>query len=222
MNWAESIDLYCERTAPGLWSEPVNALSNLAFLLVAALLWGEAGNRAASGVRSLIGLIAAVGLGSLSFHTLATRGTAVLDIAFIGLFVLAYFQRFQLRVLGRRAGAAWRNTLLFMLLAGLFVLATRALPGLPLNGSEIYLPPFALLLHCAWRSRGTPASGWLAGASGLFILSLTCRAIDQLVCPAWPLGTHAGWHLINAAVLYACMRGLLLTPPVPAPPSTAR
>jgi hypothetical protein len=30
MNWAESIDLYCERTDPSLWSEPLNALTNLA------------------------------------------------------------------------------------------------------------------------------------------------------------------------------------------------
>ena len=33
MNWGEPIDLYCERTDAGLWSEPFNALSNLGFLL---------------------------------------------------------------------------------------------------------------------------------------------------------------------------------------------
>jgi len=31
------IDLYCERTAPRSWNEPVNALSNAAFLLAALL-----------------------------------------------------------------------------------------------------------------------------------------------------------------------------------------
>ena len=35
MRWSESIDMYCERTDPGLWSEPLNALTNLAFLLAA-------------------------------------------------------------------------------------------------------------------------------------------------------------------------------------------
>lgn len=28
-----AIDHYCERTGPGLWAEPVNALTNLAFPL---------------------------------------------------------------------------------------------------------------------------------------------------------------------------------------------
>ena len=28
-----------------------------------------------------------------------------------------------------------------------------------------------------------------------------------------PAGTHLGWHLINAAMLYCCMRGLLATRP---------
>ena len=49
MNWLESIDLYCERTGPELWSEPLNALSNLAFIGVAALLWRRAKWHHASG-----------------------------------------------------------------------------------------------------------------------------------------------------------------------------
>ncbi|TPK89584.1 hypothetical protein FJ567_30205 [Mesorhizobium sp. B2-4-16] len=32
------VDLYCERTGPGLWAEPANALTNPAF--IAAGLWG--------------------------------------------------------------------------------------------------------------------------------------------------------------------------------------
>jgi len=33
------IDLYCERLGPGLWAEPLNALTNLAFLLTALASW---------------------------------------------------------------------------------------------------------------------------------------------------------------------------------------
>jgi hypothetical protein len=211
MNWAESIDMYCERTDAGLWSEPVNALTNLAFIAVAIVLWRSAGRQPARDIRLLLGLIAAVGVGSLVFHTVATRWAAVLDIGFIGIFVLAYFQRFQVRILGTTEGAAWRGLGGFVLFAGLFGLAVRALPTLPLNGSEIYLPPFALLLFCAWRALPlAPATTpWLLRASGLFIVSLLCRAIDQAVCAAWPLGTHLGWHLVNAGMLYCCMRGML-------------
>ena len=80
-----------------------------------------------------------------------------------------------------------------------------------MNGSEIYLPPFALLLYCAGaaRRRGLAAGMWLMAASGLFLFSLACRIADQALCPFWPAGTHFGWHLGNAAVLACCMRGLL-------------
>ncbi|MFT2588559.1 hypothetical protein ACMWPQ_29155, partial [Escherichia coli] len=33
------VDLYCERLSTAFWAEPVNALSNLAFLLAAYFLW---------------------------------------------------------------------------------------------------------------------------------------------------------------------------------------
>ncbi|MBB3984658.1 hypothetical protein GGQ68_000974 [Sagittula marina] len=35
MDWSAPIDLYCERAGTGLWSEPLNAWSNLAFPLAA-------------------------------------------------------------------------------------------------------------------------------------------------------------------------------------------
>lgn len=212
MNWLESIDLYCERTSPELWSEPLNALSNLAFIGAAALLWRRAGGRHSSGdIRLLLALIAAVGIGSLVFHTLATRWAALLDIVFIAFFVLVYYQRFQVRLLGKSPAASWRGVGAFVLLAVLFGSATRLLPPIALNGSEFYLPPFALLLVCARQARGRAAqtARWLTLAGALFLVSITCRAIDQAICPAWPLGSHFGWHLVNAAMLYSCLRGLL-------------
>jgi len=36
MDWTAKLDLYCERTGPELFSEPVNALTNIAFFLAAA------------------------------------------------------------------------------------------------------------------------------------------------------------------------------------------
>ncbi len=35
-----AIDLYCERLGPGLWAEPLNAVTNLAFILAGILLIG--------------------------------------------------------------------------------------------------------------------------------------------------------------------------------------
>ena len=215
MRWSESIDMYCERTDPGLWSEPLNAVTNLAFLLAAALLWRQAGRGAGRDTRVLILLIGAVGLGSMAFHTLATRWAALLDIGFIAVFVLFFHQRFQVRALGRSNGAANLGVAVFVVLAGLFVLATKQLPTLSQNDSESYLAPFLLLLVCARQAapRWPEAARWLNRAAGLFVASLLCRAIDQPLCAVWPAGTHLGWHLINAAMLYCCLRGLLATRP---------
>lgn len=215
MRWSESIDMYCERTDPGLWSEPLNALTNLAFLLAAALLWRQAGRGAGRDTRVLILLIGAVGLGSMAFHTLATRWAALLDIGFIAVFVLFFHQRFQVRALGRSNGAANLGVAVFVVLAGLFVLAIKQLPTLSQNDSESYLAPFLLLLVCARQAapRWPEAARWLNRAAGLFVASLLCRAIDQPLCTVWPVGTHLGWHLINAAMLYCCLRGLLATRP---------
>lgn len=224
MNWAEHIDLYCERTDASLWSEPLNALSNLGFLLVAVVLWKRVAGRGRD-LQLLDGLIFAIGLGSLAFHTLATRWAALLDIAFIALFVLVFHQRFQVRIGGAGNARAWAGSALFVGLAVLFLMATRALPPLPLNGSEIYLPPFALLLWCAAAARQVQpaAARWLVRAAGLFVISLACRVSDTLLCDSWPAGTHVGWHLVNAMVLYCCMCALQLTPrSAPARPSTGQ
>ena len=166
-------------------------------------------------MRALTLLIAAVGLGSIAFHTIATRWAALLDIGFIAVFVLFFHQRFQVRALGRSNGAANLGVAVFVVLAGLFVLAIKQLPTLSQNDSESYLAPFLLLLVCARQAapRWPEAARWLNRAAGLFVASLLCRAIDQPLCAVWPAGTHLGWHLINAAMLYCCLRGLLATRP---------
>ena len=38
MDWTASIDGYCERLDPSFWAEPLNAWTNLAFLLAAAVM----------------------------------------------------------------------------------------------------------------------------------------------------------------------------------------
>jgi hypothetical protein len=66
MDWAAKLDLYCERTGPELLSEPVNALTNVAFFIAAWLLWRDARRRGVlSGeVQLLVWLMIAIGSGS--------------------------------------------------------------------------------------------------------------------------------------------------------------
>ena len=41
----EAVDLYCERLGPGLWAEPINAITNAAFLIIAYFVWQLANQR---------------------------------------------------------------------------------------------------------------------------------------------------------------------------------
>ena len=68
------IDLYCERQGPALWAEPVNALTNFAFLAAGWATWRLMRRRAVrlASVGILPALMLAVAVGSGLFHTLAT------------------------------------------------------------------------------------------------------------------------------------------------------
>ena len=211
-DWAAPIDLYCERTSAAFWAEPVNALTNAAFLIaaaVAAVAWRRAGRRDLA-VLALILLTAAIGIGSFVFHTVATRASMLADVVPIAVFMLFYLGLAARRYLG----LSWRG--ITLCLAG-FVLAAAAIGRLaaplgPWGGSLGYLPALlalpAVALALRATARGALADERRAIAAALertaiiFLGSLALRSIDPQVCAAVPVGTHFGWHLLNALVLY--------------------
>ena len=214
MDLSAPLLLYCERLGPGLWAEPLNAWSNLGFFWFAWKLWSESGAgeaRLAARLRLLAGLIALVGTASLTFHTLATRWANILDVAFIGIFNVAYLVIF-LRVI-----AQWPRARALAAAAG-FVLLDRAgaalLPAGLLNGSGFYLPALATLAALTvYALRIAPASGrMMLAATLVFLVSLTARTLDRSLCAVWPWGTHFIWHLLNAWVLYQLARALRCGP----------
>ena len=215
MDWFEPVQAYCERTGTGFWAEPVNALSNAGFLLAAAAAGWRAGrprppDRAAL---ALAGLIASVGIGSFLFHTLAVSWSMLADVIPIALFISAYLAlalRRYLRLAPLRVVAATAGFALFG-----FAL-TRMLDGLTgqdvarlTEGSIDYLPAVLALFGVAAVTMGRPEERFvgtgrrLTGIGVLFLISLAARTADQATCAVLPIGTHALWHLLNAAVLYA-------------------
>jgi hypothetical protein len=201
VGWTTPIDAYCERLAPGLLAEPLNALSNLAFL--AAAIYGlivARRERAGPGVWALGLLVAVIGVGSFLFHTFANRWSMLADVIPITVFIYAYFA-YALR---RFLGFSWPITLLLLaaLLAQNLGVGLLTPPGL-LNGSIGYLPALcaALAMALVLRSRNHPASFHLTAAAIVFALSLVFRTADRVVCHAVPIGTHFMWHILNALVL---------------------
>jgi hypothetical protein len=206
--WSTPIDLYCERLDPSFWAEPVNALSNVAFLLAAGAAFRQ-WQRRGHGDRvllALIALVALVGIGSFTFHTLATRGALLLDVGPIGLFIYSYF----LFALRRLLILPWVPAIVLFaafvaLSAGLAVYVPREF----LNGSAGYLPALAALLAVGWFARERSAGRALLVAAAVFVASLFFRIVDLEVCGALPVGTHFLWHILNAVVLYAVLSGAL-------------
>lgn len=204
MEWSAPVDLYCERADASFWAEPADALSNVAFLIVAAAAlwsWRRAGGRDWPAL-ALIVVVVAVGLGSFTFHTVATRGAALADVIPIAVFIYGYLLLALHRFL--RLPAAVAVAIVVLYAVGAHVLSWLA-PPRALNGSIDYLPALAALIVVALATRG-PARRGLQLSILIFTVSLGLRTIDNEVCEAFPLGTHFLWHLINAAVLYVLLQ----------------
>ena len=88
MDWFRAVDGYCERVGPDYWSEPVNAVTNAAFLLAAAFMWPRV--RGLPLGRLLCAILAAIGIGSWLFHTHAQAWAGLADVLPILLFILVY------------------------------------------------------------------------------------------------------------------------------------
>jgi len=209
--WWEPVRDYCERTGPELLAEPLNAISNAAFLVAAVQLLrrGRAPDPAADGFAGLVGVI---GIGSALFHTLAVQWAMLADVIPIALFIHAYVFLALRRFLVLPAPAALAGTLAFAVAAAFFEPALSNLAGRPLgpltNGSVAYAPAALALFGVGAASRrfGRREGAALIGIGLLFLVSLAARTLDAALCPVVPFGTHWLWHLLNACVLYALVR----------------
>ncbi len=140
------IDLYCERCGPGLLAEPLNALSNLSFLVAAFFAWRLARRLKVitPGIALLITLAISVGIGSALFHTFATPWAQVLDLLPIVLFQLLFLGAY----LRRCVGLSTITSSVFVVIYLGVCLLMMVLPPY-LNGSIIYVPTFLVLIGLA-------------------------------------------------------------------------
>ena len=203
------IDQYCERLAPGFLAEPLNLLTNLAFIVAALCVYLLARRNAVltPAVLSLVLLIALTGIGSALFHAFANAWSVWADIIPIILFQVVFILAFSRRVLRLGVSVSAIIVALFFVLSWLFSLVPQVL-----NNSLSYAPSLLVLAGFGvmqYRSRGRERSTLLYAAA-LFLCSLVFRTIDIAACDALQTGTHFIWHLINGVVLYLVMRALVV------------
>lgn len=217
-SWLTPIDSYCERLGPEFWGEPLNAVTNGAFLaaaLYALVLWRRAGERDWQALW-LIAVTFIVGTGSFLFHTFANRWSLLADVLPIAVFIYSYFLLAMRRYLNLGMAAAISVTVLFVLFNmsfGRFWFSV--LPGVTLNGSVGYIPAALALpaVGIVCLLSGTKEAGRaLLAAACVFALSLLFRSIDDAICATIPAGTHFLWHGLNALVLFILMKAAILHP----------
>jgi hypothetical protein len=226
MNWSDKVFRYCERGAdPAFWAEPLNAVSNVAFLIAAvAAAWrmravwradaaaGAAPDNARwrgsdRAVAGLIALVFAIGVGSFLFHTVATRWARLADVIPIVVFMLAYLM-FALRHFLALSWAAIAGSI------AVFLAATASASAFSCPSSLVsvtayarepclketlgYAPALAALLLVAGAIRRQhPAARNLLTAAGVFVVAMLLRWTDRGSCPFTTLfGAPRGTHAL--------------------------
>jgi hypothetical protein len=209
--WREGMmDAYCERVGPGLLAEPLNAVSNVSFLLAALAAWVLATRTGtlSAGVRVLIALAASVGIGSILWHTYPTMLTLILDSVPILIFIIWFIWLHTRNVIGM-----W--SLFAVACAAAFVLGTFFFIQYAdvLHGALVYTPGLmvTLVLGVFHATERTVARFTLLAAAGVYVAALFFRTIDNEVCPILPIGTHFLWHILIGLVTYLAMRSLILS-----------
>ena len=193
------VDNYCERIDPSFWAEPVNALTNLAFILAGLFMWRRVGAWGTGRLLSLILIV--IGCGSWAFHTQAQVWAGVADVVPILAFILVYLY------LANRAYwsfSPWLSAglvLLFVPYAAAVIPVAQLVPGL--GSSASYVPvPILIGIYAVLLRQSAPgtARGLVIGAA-ILSLSILMRSLDMPLCAQWPLGTHFLWHILNAVML---------------------
>ncbi|WP_166417860.1 ceramidase domain-containing protein [Cochlodiniinecator piscidefendens] len=218
------IDLYCERTGAGLWNEPLNAISNLSFVLAAFLAWRAVQLRGFPDLfeKLCIFLAGMIGIGSFLFHTFANSWTELADVIPIWSFVAVYISATIYRATNENKA----KTLLIAAIAAVIMVCVLWFTGNDIatdadaapsrfNGSLQYAPAVIALaiFTILTQIKRHPARNYIAAAFVTFFVSLVFRTIDLDTCAALPIGTHFAWHLLNGLMVGLLLQALVLKMP---------
>ena len=199
MDLSQPIDIYCERLDIGMWAEPINAVTNIGFILTSIFMWLRCKNLVEGRILSFI--LFSIGCGSFLHHTFAQTWAAILDVTAILIFILTYIFVANRRFLALSKMVSVIGVVLFfpyqLLLASL-------LSNIQFFGSSVQYIPVAILIFIysvlLRKSEPKLSRGLFIGAT-ILCLSLVFRTIDEPLCSVLSAGTHFVWHIVNAIML---------------------
>jgi len=199
MDWTAQFDGYCERVDLTYWSAPVNALTNLAFIIAALVMWPRV--RGLPLGRALVVILAAIGTGSYLFHTHATAWAAAADVVPIVLFILVYFFAALYHFFNLPLAWCCVGIVLFFPYSIGLTFAFNALPFFEISAFYWPVPLLIVGVAALLRHSNKATSNGLYIGTALLGASLVFRSLDELICASLPLGSHFVWHLLNGVML---------------------
>lgn len=200
MNYFEELDFYCERLLPVFWAEPINALSNLGFVLAASFGFYCWWSSKSTWMFFLSLLALFVGVGSFLFHTYATRWAHLADLLPIAIFMSSFLVFVQKHLLHYSNLKTFYMMCVFISAAILIeIYQPRHLLGGSLGYTHAVIA-LAVVTYVLRRSKHVFTKYFSAGLQ-VFILSLVFRTLDQYLCHLNPFGSHFIWHIMNAALI---------------------
>ncbi len=229
MSLGEKIYLYCERGHdPAFWAEPLNAVSNAAFVIAALAAAKEYAalppERRSPAAAALVGLTFVIGIGSFLFHTYATRWALLADTVPIALFMVAYVAFVLRRFMGLHWIVVGLGVVAFYVAAryagtiqcsyGELLPITARSGARCLNGTVAYAPALLALVGAAVVLAAHPAGRAMALASVIFLMSMTVRTLDLELCELSRFGGHLRgshflWHGLNGWMLFILLRAAI-------------
>lgn len=201
---------YCERVSDSLFSEPVNLITNLAFLISAFFVYRiiKANNLKNSIYNLFPWIILTIGLGSSLWHLYRTSITLIFDALPVYIFLgLALF------VLLKKLFGSSKLVLgvigLFILLQ---ILLTVNFPNLLNNSIRHIANAVLLLMLITWTyKKFGNVTLQLFFVFLIYVVGIFFRAIDMSVCPVFGIGTHFLWHFFVALGTYYIVRFLVFS-----------
>lgn len=200
---------YCERISNYIFAEPVNLITNLAFIISAFFVYKmlKAKNVKNSIYNFFPWIIFLISLGSSLWHLYGSPITLPFDAVPVYIFLgLSLF--LLLENLSKSAKLKFGIIGIFILFQ---IFLTINFPHL-FNGSIHHIASVALLsalIIWIYRKIGKTAALQLFYIFLIYAVAIIFRTIDIQICPIFAVGTHFLWHIFVAIGGYYIVKFLI-------------
>ncbi len=198
---------YCERTDSAFWSEPLNAVSNLSFFLIAVILYFKFKNNKNN---TALYLLTIIGFSSFLYHTVSNIYFAIIDSIAIITFVFYYLYCIHHKIFNfSRMYSLLLCTIVILIYIPILYFLKESIIG----SSIVYMPMLINIILYAFISYifNKRKPNLLVYASILFIISLAFRTLDYKICAVLKsYGTHFVWHILNSITIYFLIKFLYI------------